>query len=98
MTDITTIPLAELKNDLVETIIDIAVCRHALGVGVESYSGGSVQDRLEGNMRIRDKIERELLRRTGIPLESQPSMHNTTPQRGHCWPGLRWSGSAWSRW
>lgn len=65
MKNITEIPQDELLKDLEETISDISTCEIALSLGVESYSGGKVQERLEVNKRIKEKIEAEIKRRSG---------------------------------
>ena len=64
MTDIMTIPDAELKKDLDETFGDILTCQAALKLGIETYANGeSVRRRLDTNEKIKDKIEAELKRR-----------------------------------
>lgn len=63
MTDITTIPVEELKKDLRDSLYDIAICKTALNFNIVDYSGGSVQDRIDTNQRIADAIEAELARR-----------------------------------
>jgi hypothetical protein len=72
--DVTKIPVEELIKDLDGTVEDIAVCRVALAYGLTTYSGGSVQDRLDDNLKIRDIITAELSRRAGInsPCQRQP--------------------------
>jgi len=60
--DIHTIPHAELRCDLQESLDDIAVCKRALLLGVTRYSGGSVQDRLDANKGFIVKIKAELAR------------------------------------
>ena len=63
MRDITEIPITELEEDLRESLIDMGVCETALLCGVITYSGGSVQDRLDANKRITEVITAELERR-----------------------------------
>ncbi len=62
--DITKIPTKELIDDRLESMNDIKVCRLALLHGNESYSGGSVRDRLAGNQMIITVIDAELDRRS----------------------------------
>lgn len=61
--DITKAPDAELLIDRAESIADIQVCELALLHGIQTYSGGSVAERLEGNRKIVEKIDVELARR-----------------------------------
>jgi hypothetical protein len=63
MTDITTIPEAELRKDLQDSHDDIARCKIQLFLGITSYNGNSYQERLDTNQRIIEKIEAELARR-----------------------------------
>jgi len=72
--DVTKIPTEKLIKDLDDTVEDIAACRVALAYGLTTYSDGSVQDRLDTNLRIKDVITAELLRRAGInsPRQCQP--------------------------
>lgn len=53
----------ELLKDKQESILDIAICKAALKIGITTCSGGSVQERLEINQKIVDKINKELLLR-----------------------------------
>lgn len=53
----------ELFADRAESVKDVFVCRRALDKGILTYSGGSVQERLEINQRIIAQIDAELLRR-----------------------------------
>lgn len=61
--DITKAPDAELLIDLAESIADIKICELALLHSIETYSGGRVAERLEGNRNIVEMIEAELSRR-----------------------------------
>ena len=61
--DIKTIPIEVLKKDKQESIEDIAICKIALEKGIKKYSRVSVQERLNTNKRILQKIEDELTRR-----------------------------------
>ena len=61
--DITTIPTSELKQDLEDSQVDIKVCQLALVHRIESYSGGSVQERLDKNQHFVKVITAELARR-----------------------------------
>ena len=61
--DIEKIPIEELKKDKEESIVDIKVCENALALGVMTYSGGSVKERLDINKKIIEKIDKELTRR-----------------------------------
>ena len=63
MTDITTIHIDRLKKDLQESNDDIIVCEKALLGGVQSYSGGSVKERLKSNKYFVKVISIELDRR-----------------------------------
>lgn len=63
MVDITTIPQSELMQDLADSFVDVKHCEAALAVGITKYSGGSVQERLDVNLRIIQKITAELKRR-----------------------------------
>ena len=55
----------ELKKDLMETIVDIAVCRRAMKADIASYLSGKCQvsDRLETNLKIEKDILAEMGRR-----------------------------------
>jgi len=64
MIDIQKITDAELEFDLQDSIKDIGVCELSLSLGVTSYSGGLVQDRINGNKHIIEVITKELKRRT----------------------------------
>jgi hypothetical protein len=61
--DIAKIPMQELLDDLAESVDDIRVCQMALSQGITQYSGGEVQRRLDVNLGIKEKIEKEILRR-----------------------------------
>ena len=63
MTDITTIPEEELRKDLQDSYADILACESALKLGITSYSGGSVQKRLDANKHFVQVISAELERR-----------------------------------
>jgi hypothetical protein len=63
MMDITTIPTDTLEVDLQESKNDISTCEIALLTGITSYSGGSVQERLDDNKRFVKIISEELDRR-----------------------------------
>ena len=63
MIDITSISEIELRLDLNESIKDVAICAEALKLNITTYSGGSVQERLDTNLKIIDKINYELNRR-----------------------------------
>lgn len=63
MTDITTIPEEKLRQDLQDSYGDIIACEAALRIGVKTYSGGSVQKRLDANRGFIKVIEAELSRR-----------------------------------
>ena len=56
------IPLQELLKDKDESLEDIKICAKAIRLNVK-YSGGSIQDRLDTNKRIVEKINNELARR-----------------------------------
>ena len=59
------IPIKELQKDKQESLNDIKVCKEALTLGVTTYSGGSTQVRLDTNIKIVEKIDKELKIRTG---------------------------------
>ena len=61
--DIKTIPMKDLLKDKAESIQDVQDCTTALKVGVTTYSGGSVQERLDVNQSIVVKIDNEIKRR-----------------------------------
>ncbi len=63
MADITKLSISELEADLLDTKNDIVVCQTALEVGVTEYSAGTVQHRLDVNIKIEKIIEKELKRR-----------------------------------
>ena len=63
MTDISTIPMETLEKDLQDSRNDIATCEVALSIGVTSYSGGSVTERLEANKGFVKVISEEIERR-----------------------------------
>lgn len=69
--DITTIPTQELAMDLLESEKDISICRLALSLGITSYSGGKVEERLDSNKRIVEVIRQELKRRRALPTEKE---------------------------
>lgn len=53
----------ELEMDRLESLSDIKTCKKALKLGIETYSGGSVLDRLNTNLKIVQIIEAEQKRR-----------------------------------
>lgn len=71
--EITQISEVELRNALEETYADILRCEAAIRLGIEQDSeGDSVQERLEVNRAIKQKIEAELERRkVASPLDSE---------------------------
>ena len=56
------IPLQELLKDKDKSLEDIKICAKAIRLNVK-HSGGSIQDRLDTNKRIVEKINNELARR-----------------------------------
>lgn len=70
--DIKLIPTEELINDLLNSRIDIGVCKTALEVGITVYSGGSVASRMIVNEKMCVMIEAELKRRN-VCVESTES-------------------------
>lgn len=60
----------EIADDREASVKDIADCEAALRIGVTTYSGGSVQDRIEGNRRIIETIDAELARRSRLASEA----------------------------
>lgn len=71
--DMTKFTTEELVEDLVDTVEDIAVCKAALSFGITTYSSGSVQERLDTNLLIKEKIETELARRAEMRKPSEPT-------------------------
>ena len=65
MVDITTIPQEELEKDLRDSLNDIEACEFVLLLGIETYSQGIVQRRLEANQYFVKVITAELERRKG---------------------------------
>lgn len=63
MIDITKIPEEELRKDLEDSYADILACEAALRLGLESYSGGKVEHRLNSNKYFVEVITAELQRR-----------------------------------
>jgi hypothetical protein len=63
MMDITTIPKETLEKDLQDSKKDISVCQLALDNEIDSYSGGSVKERLKTNKHFVEVITNELNRR-----------------------------------
>ena len=61
--DIKKIPTEELRKDKQESLADIKVCEMAMRIGVTTYNGGKVEDRLDVNKKIVEKINEELKRR-----------------------------------
>ena len=66
MVDITTIPITELESDLQDSRNDISACEVVLSMGIQTYSGGPVLDRLHANRRFIEIITEELNRRAEI--------------------------------
>ena len=64
--DITAIPTNELRQDLQDSLNDIKICQLAINHGIEAYSGGSVQHRLNENRRFVKVITAELARRETV--------------------------------
>ena len=58
--DIKKIPIEELQKDRDESFADIKVCKLAIIIGVTTYSGGLVEERLDINKKIVEKIDEEL--------------------------------------
>ena len=63
MDDITKIPTSELEKDLADSYDDLVVCERALSMGIDSYSGESVEHRIRGNKHFIKVITAELARR-----------------------------------
>jgi hypothetical protein len=61
--DITTVDTKTLKENYYESERDIHICEVALENGVTKYSGGLVQERLDVNKKIAERIKTELKRR-----------------------------------
>jgi hypothetical protein len=61
--DIEQIPIQELIDDRAASLADIEVCKLAILHGIQNYSGGSTQKRLDINQGIVDMIDKELVRR-----------------------------------
>ncbi len=66
MRNIQTIPIEELRKDLKESLSDIDICTKAKEQGINQYSGGSVQRRLDGNKHFVKVITAEIERRKTI--------------------------------
>lgn len=60
---ISEITLENLMKDKKESIEDIENCKRALTLNINTYSGGSVKERLKINKGIVKKIDKELLLR-----------------------------------
>ena len=71
MKDITKIPIVELERDLMESNKDIAACEQALMMGILTYNGESVKERLEDNKHFIEIITKELKRRNNISEEKK---------------------------
>lgn len=67
MTDITTIPEEELRNDWEYCRNDNALCRMALRLDIVKYSSENVEERIRTNVKIIIAIEAELARREKEP-------------------------------
>jgi hypothetical protein len=63
MTKITNISTEELLKDREDSLKDITICEAALLTNILSYSGGSVEERLNTNKQIVGFIEAELEQR-----------------------------------
>jgi len=63
MTDITKIPLDELRADKRASEEDALLCLNAIALGIGTYSGENTQKRLDVNVAIVVKIDEELKRR-----------------------------------
>lgn len=61
--EIKDIPTEELQADFKESADDAKLCRIAISKGITEYSGGNVQNRLDSNISIMEKIVEELTRR-----------------------------------
>jgi hypothetical protein len=61
--NIATIPTQELLTDLLDSLTDIKVCQLALTHGIETYSGGSITERMHKNEYFVEVITAELERR-----------------------------------
>lgn len=71
MKPIESISTDELRRDLDDAWLDIAMCEKALAVGAVRYGNGrSVRQRLEINERVRDIIVAELAKRVSVGLVS----------------------------
>jgi hypothetical protein len=77
ISDITKIQLSELIEDREASVKDISECGLALRLGVTRYGGvnhdeKSVQDRIDGNIKIIEVIDAELKRRNVQIIKTQP--------------------------
>lgn len=63
MQNIKLIPLEELKKDLLDSNIDIGICKTALSLGLISYSRLPIEERLRANEYFVRLITTELKRR-----------------------------------
>ncbi len=59
-------PIEELKKDLRDSLDDIAICTNAKEQGINVYSGGGVQQRLDDNRHFVKVITAEIERRKAI--------------------------------
>ena len=71
--DIAKLPIEELESDLLDSQSDIKICEMSLRQGILFYSGGSVQDRLDGNKHFVKVITAEIERRKSREREKQAS-------------------------
>lgn len=67
--DITTISTETLEKDLQESVVDIKTCEVALLQGIQTYSEGSVEERLRLNKHFVEVISKELKRRVNGNME-----------------------------
>lgn len=63
MTDLSQIPIDELRRDLSDSYMDIENCKSGLLMGIEEVKGTKLTERIESNQRIIEIINAELLRR-----------------------------------
>lgn len=65
MTDLSTIPMDELRTNRQESHNDLVICTIAKIQSEEYYAGGTqkVDDRIDGNLRIIQNIDAEIKRR-----------------------------------
>lgn len=82
MKPIESIPTAELRRDLADVLLYIALREKELAAGIDEYSGVySTRERLEMNERVCELIEAELARRGEASVVVLNTRLNTRDER-----------------